>query len=297
MRGEISRFFLFLIALIFFSTLFGHLRSLNQEYLYADSSFSKEEAFLKRKTFSSQMLSFVKGLVTFRSGKTISGESVWKHISSRILPTLHLAIFSVGCGSFFAISLALLVFESEKNTFKNGFLFLSNWILSTPIFVVAIVLLLIFFVQLEWLPPGGYEPWNTMYVILPGVALGSRVWARIYQFALSFTEIELDSPYAKVLRARGYSKSRILWNHVLLKIFPLLFVLILLDFSSLLSGAMIVEEIFFFPGIGKSMYYAIQTMDSELLSALLFYSGLTFYIFSRISIRFQENLTGKESLS
>ncbi|WP_078128175.1 ABC transporter permease [Leptospira alexanderi] len=297
MRGEISRFFLFLIALIFFSTLFGHLRSLNQEYLYADSSFSKEEPFLKRKTFSSQMLSFVKGLVTFRSGKTISGESVWKHISSRILPTLHLAIFSVGCGSFFAISLALLVFESEKNTFKNGFLFLSNWILSTPIFVVAIVLLLIFFVQLEWLPPGGYEPWNTMYVILPGVALGSRVWARIYQFALSFTEIELDSPYAKVLRARGYSKSRILWNHVLLKIFPLLVVLILLDFSSLLSGAMIVEEIFFFPGIGKSMYYAIQTMDSELLSALLFYSGLTFYIFSRISIRFQENLTGKESLS
>lgn len=244
MRGEISRFFLFLIALIFFSTFFGHLRSLNQEYLYADSSFSKEEPFLKRKTFSSQVFSFVKGIVTFRSGKTISGESVWKHISARVLPTLHLAIFSVGCGSFFAISLALLVSKSEKNTFKKGFLFLSNWILSTPIFVVAIVLLLIFFVQLEWLPPGGYEPWNTTYVILPGVALGSRVWARIYQFALSFTEIELDSPYAKVLRARGYSKSRILWNHVLLKIFPLLVVLILLDFSSLLSGAMIVEEIF-----------------------------------------------------
>ncbi|EMN43466.1 ABC transporter permease subunit [Leptospira weilii] len=297
MRGEISRFFLFLIALIFFSTFFGHLRSLNQEYLYADSSFSKEEPFLKRKTFSSQVLSFVKGIVTLRSGKTISGESVWKHISSRVLPTLHLAIFSVGCGSFFAISLALLASKSEKNILKKGFLFLSNWILSTPIFVVAIVLLLIFFVQLEWLPPGGYEPWNTTYVILPGVALGSRVWARIYQFALSFTEIELDSPYAKVLRARGYSKNRILWNHVLLKIFPLLVVLILLDFSSLLSGAMIVEEIFFFPGIGKSMYYAIQTMDSELLGALLFYSGLTFYIFSRISIRFQENLTGKENLS
>lgn len=51
-----------------------------------------------------------------------------------------------------------------------------------------------------------------------------------------------------------------------------------------------------FPGIGKSMYYAIQTMDAELLSALLFYSGLTFYIFSRVSIRFQESLTGKENL-
>lgn len=94
------------------------------------------------------------------------------------------------------IFIALLVSKNEKNTLKKGFLFLSNWILSTPIFVVAIVLLLIFFVQLEWLPPGGYEPWNTMYVILPGVALGSRVWARIYQFALSFTEIELDSPYS-----------------------------------------------------------------------------------------------------
>ncbi|TGK29676.1 ABC transporter permease [Leptospira yasudae] len=297
MQGEISRFFLFLVALIFFSVLFGHLRSINQEYLYADSSVSKEESFLERKTFPSQVLSFVKGILTFQSGKTASGESVWKHISSRVLPTLHLAIFSVGWGSFLAIAIALIVSKNEEGVSRRAFLFLSNLILSTPVFVVAVVLLLIFFVQLEWFPPGGYENGNTMYVILPGIALGSRVWARIYQFALSLAEIELKSPYAKVLRARGYSKNRILWNHVLLKILPLLAVLILLDFSSLLSGAMIVEEIFFFPGIGKSMYYAIQTMDAELLSALLFYSGLTFYLFSRISLRFQENLTGKESLS
>ncbi len=297
MQGEISRFFLFLVALIFFSVLFGHLRSLNKEYLYADSSFSKEESFLERKTIPSQILSFVKGILTLQPGKTASGESVWKHISSRVLPTLHLAIFSVGWGSLFAVALALWSGRSEENTVKNFFFFLSNLVLSTPVFVVGVVLLLIFFVRLEWLPPGGYESWNTTYVILPGIALGSRVWARIFQFASSLTEVELKSPYAKVLRARGYSKNRILWNHVLLKILPFLAVLILLDFSSLLSGAMIVEEIFFFPGIGKSMYYAIQTMDSELLSALLFYSGLTFYIFSRISLRFQENLTGKESAS
>ncbi|TGM53098.1 ABC transporter permease [Leptospira adleri] len=297
MQGEISRFFLFLVALIFFSVLFGHLRSLNKEYLYADSSFSKEESFPDRKTFSSQILSFVKGILTLQSGKTASGESVWKHISSRVLPTLHLAIFSVAWGSLFAIALALWGGRTEESSLRKLFYFLSNLVLSTPVFVVGVVLLLIFFVRLEWFPPGGYEPWNTTYVILPGIALGSRVWARIFQFASSLTEVELRSPYAKVLRARGYSKNRILWNHVLFKILPFLAVLILLDFSSLLSGAMIVEEIFFFPGIGKSMYYAIHTMDSELLSALLFYSGLTFYIFSRISLRFQENLTGKESAS
>ncbi|XDD50821.1 ABC transporter permease subunit [Leptospira sp. WS92.C1] len=297
MQGEISRFFLFFVALIFFSVLFGHLRSLNREYLYADSSLSKEESFLEKKTFVSQVLFFVKGILTFQSGKTASGESVWKHISSRVLPTLHLAFFSVGWGSLFAIGLALISSKKEDGVLKQIFYFLSNLILSTPVFVVGVILLLIFFVKLEWLPPGGYESWNTTYVILPGIALGSRVWARIFQFALSLTTEELDSPYAKILRARGYSKNRILWNHVLLKILPLLAVLILLDFSSLLSGAMIVEEIFFFPGIGKSMYYAIQTMDPELLSALLFYSGLIFYIFSRVSLRFQENLTGKESLS
>nr|WP_232371787.1 ABC transporter permease [Leptospira ainazelensis] len=283
--------------MIFFSVLFGHLRSINKEYLYADSSFSKEESFLERKTFPSRILSFVKGILTLQSGKTVSGELVWKHISSRVLPTLHLAIFSVGWGSLFAIAIALWGGRTEESSSKKFFYFLSNLVLSTPVFVVGVILLLIFFVRLEWFPPGGYEPWNTTYVILPGIALGSRVWARIYQFASSLTDSELKSPYAKILRARGYSKNRILWNHVLLKIVPLLAVLILLDFSSLLSGAMIVEEIFFFPGIGKSMYYAIQTMDSELLSALLFYSGLTFYIFSRISLRFQENLTGKESVS
>ncbi|EMF74335.1 hypothetical protein LEP1GSC083_4696 [Leptospira interrogans serovar Pyrogenes str. L0374] len=144
MQGEISRFLLFFVALIFFSVLFGHLRSLNKEYLYADSSFSKEESFLEQKSFSSKIFSFVKGIIMFQSSKTTSGESVWKHIFSRILPTLHLAVFSVGWGSFFAVTLALVSSKKEEGIFKNIFLFLSNWILSTPVFVVGVVLLLIF---------------------------------------------------------------------------------------------------------------------------------------------------------
>ncbi|MDV6235866.1 ABC transporter permease [Leptospira ellisii] len=296
MQGEISRFVLFLVALIFFSALFGHLRSVNREYLYADSAFSEKESFLEKKTFLSSIWSFVKGTFTL-SAKTASGESVWRHISDRMPPTLHLAVFSVGLGSLLAVFTALSVSKSEQGAGRGFFLFASNLILSTPVFVVAVILLLVFFVRLEWLPPGGYEPWNTTYVILPGIALGSRVWARLHQFAAATAFAEMKSPYARVLRARGYSKNRILWNHVLLKILPLLAVLILLDFSSLLSGAMIVEEIFFFPGVGKSMYYAIQTMDAELLSALLFYSGLTFYVLGRVSLRFQESLTGKESAS
>ena len=72
---------------------------------------------------------------------------------------------------------------------------------------------------------------------------------------------------------------------------PLIIILIILDLSSLLSGAMIVEEIFFFPGIGKSTFTAIKNMDENLLRALLIYSGIIFYCMTRFARFLQFKLT------
>lgn len=69
-----------------------------------------------------------------------------------------------------------------------------------------------------------------------------------------------------------------------------------MDFSSLLSGAMVVEEIFFYPGIGKSTYTAIKNMDENLLIALLLYSGTIFYLLNRVARYFQSKLISQNSI-
>nr|WP_165778772.1 ABC transporter permease [Leptospira perolatii] len=278
------------------SVLLSEIRSVNRGFLFADSGMSQEDRqkLSQREDLTDRYLRFVKGMVTFDLGLTESGELVLAHLASRFWPTFHLASFAI-IGSVLG-SLILAFFSlSTVNVAPQKFLnILSQLILSTPVFVVAILLLVVFFLILGWLPPGGYESWNISFVILPGIALGSRVWARLYRFTFRLAETELEGEYVRVLRARGYSEQRILYRHILLKILPVLLVLILLDFSSLLSGAIVVEEIFFFPGIGKSMYHAIRTMDSSLLAALLFYSGLIFYLMGRISEKVRDRLLGWE---
>ncbi|EQA45614.1 ABC transporter, permease protein [Leptospira broomii serovar Hurstbridge str. 5399] len=299
MLEEARRFLVFIVLLSAVSVLFSQLRSLDREFLNADSGITSEDSrsLSVQKSFIDSYLSFWKGILRFDLGPTESGDPVLSHIGSRFLPTFHLASFAIIWSVLFAIGFAFFALLLKSSWLRIFLETLSQIILSTPIFVFAVVLLVLFFFILGWLPPGGYESWNSSYVILPGLALGSRVWARLFRFSFGMAETESSSAYVTVLRARGYSPMRILFRHILLKILPVLLVLILLDFSSLLSGAIVVEEIFFFPGIGKSMYHAIRTMDAPLLSALLFYSGTVFYILTRISERVRDSLLGWETQS
>jgi hypothetical protein len=126
---------------------------------------------------------------------------------------------------------------------------------------------------------------------LPGVALGSRVFARIFYFTLDEGKKEKNSDYIFFLQTRGFGQNRIVFYYIFRKIFPLILIFILIDFSSLLSGSIIVEEIFFFPGIGKSIFYAVKSLDENLLRALLFYSGIIFYILTRSAKKIQFKLS------
>ncbi len=297
MFEEAKRFLIFAVFLSALAVFFSQLRSLNKEYLQADSGIRTEDSrtLEEKPGFFTLYLGFWKGLVTFDLGNTESGDSVLSHLASRFWPTLHLAFFAIFTATVSSVSLALFSLRSKFPFWGEFWSFISRLILSTPVFVVAVFLLIVFFVLLGLLPPGGYSPGNTSYVILPGIALGSRVFARIFLFCYKLADEEQKSPYVNVLKARGYSKNRILFRHILLKIFPVILILILLDLSSLLSGAIVVEEIFFFPGIGKSMFHAIRTMDSGLLAALLFYSGTVFYLFTRVSERIRDRLLGWEA--
>ena len=295
MKTEIARFTVFLFALITVAVVLSGLRVQNRAYLYADSGIAEGDLQAMNTDISipEKIAGFAAGLVSGDLGQTVQGEDVASHILDRFLPTLHLAVFAISVFSAAGMFLALLAVYKGR-AFYAFFHFVSNLILSTPVFIAAVLLLVVFFMYTGLLPPGGYEPGLLLYVLMPGTALGMRIFARIFLFASAEAGAEEESSYITILRSRGYSEKRIVFYHIFRKILPVMLIYILLDFSSLLSGAIVVEDIFFFPGIGKSMYSAIKNMDENLLRALLFYSGLVFYFFNRSAVYLQGYLMGQK---
>ncbi len=295
MKTELYRFLLFLFVLSLFASLLSSFRTQDKIFSLADGGLTlvKDQnplSFFDRSY--NDYLAFVVSLVSGKA-KTSSGEPIYLHIGSRLLPTFHLALFSIFFGAGLGIFLSLLPLYFRSFRLHQTLKRCAEIILSTPVFVFAILLLILFFYKLDLLPPGGYEPFSTYYVVLPGIALGIRVFARVYIFQAKEVWNESSSPYVLLTQTRGYPWGHIVFNEIQRKVFPLTLIVIILDFSSLISGAMIVEEIFFFPGIGKSLFFSIKAMDAQLLSTLLLYIGIVFYSMNRIAFHWQKVLLGE----
>ncbi|MBE7410602.1 MAG: ABC transporter permease [Leptospiraceae bacterium] len=292
MFSEFYKFIFFLLLLSSISVILSKSRMESKEFLFADSGL-QETKLTPSENLITKIFQFQKSIFLLDFGKTDTGEKVIDHISNRLIPTIHLSIFSILLGSLSGIGLSLFLIIRDNKLLFEIFTQTAKIILSTPIFVVSVLLLLIFFYYLEILPPGGYEKGNILYLVMPGIALGSRVFARQLLLTYDEAKTEMNSYYIIFLKARGFTINRIVFKHVLIKIFPVILIFILMDFGSILSGAIIVEEIFFFPGIGKSMYIAIKSLDENLLQALFVYTGIVFYLFGRIARNLQSILSGK----
>jgi peptide/nickel transport system permease protein len=293
LKDESIRFLSFITILLIVTSILTSLRIKDSLYLLTDSGVKEKDISSLRKIKSTtEVLSdSIYSFFFLDFGKTLTGESVNSHILERLEPTFVLSFFAILVGSFFGILFFLLVIYFNNTYFESFFLFFSKLILSTPIFLFAILLFIIFFLELGLLPPGGYERGDISYLILPGLSLGIRTVARIFIFGTEESKAEINSPLIRILKTRGYSQHIIVFKYIFYKVLPLIIILIILDLSSLLSGAMIVEEIFFFPGIGKSTFTAIKNMDENLLRALLIYSGIIFYCMTRFARFLQFKLT------
>lgn len=274
------------------------LRVVDKAYQYTDSGLSEDtiKELSSKTSFTEDFFDLYAYLFLIKEGKTESGENVLSHLADRILPTLQISILAILFGVITSILFSMYFLDSPKLLSATDFI--SKFILSTPIFIFSLFLLIFFFYKWEILPPGGFKLGSISYLILPSLSLGVRVYARLQLFLSSQARIELESPLFKLLETRGIPRNTILFKNLFPKLLPTFIVLVILDLGSLLSGAMVVEEIFFFPGIGRSLFYAIKSMDQVLLSILLVYSGSIIYLMNRTALLYQDSrnalLVGKE---
>ncbi|HTR17479.1 MAG TPA: ABC transporter permease, partial [Acetobacteraceae bacterium] len=138
--------------------------------------------------------------------------------------------------------------------------------LSVPQFVVAIVLLYVFAAQLGWFPIGGYGGFS--HLVLPAVTLGI-VGAGWYSRMMRSSMIDvLSQDYVRTARAKGATEPRVVLVHALRNAILPVIAMIGLDIGSFMSGAVVVESVYGWPGVGQLTWQAIQTVDIPVIMAV-----------------------------
>ena len=138
---------------------------------------------------------------------------------------------------------------------------------SAPVFWLGIMLMFFFAVKLEWLPPYGRD--NLTAVILPAVTLGWFYAAANMRLLRSAMLDVLDSEFVKVARAKGVSKNGVIWKHSLRNALIPVLTFAGVTLGNLVTGSLVVETVFAWPGLGQLAIKALFANDYPLLQAVI----------------------------
>lgn len=206
------------------------------------------------------------------------GDSLWQGVPAlglalqRVPATLTLTIVSL----VVAVPLALLL--GTRSAIKPGSLtdrFLTTVSLtgvSIADFWLGLMLILIFSVQFGMLPTSGFG--GVEYLILPAITLAFRPIGRIAQIARSALVEEMQKPYIKTLRSKGLTEQRIVRRHALKNSAIPIVTVAGDEIATFLNGAVVIETIFAWPGIGSLFIGAIERRDLPLIEACVFVVAL-----------------------
>ncbi|AZI44938.1 ABC transporter permease (plasmid) [Deinococcus psychrotolerans] len=154
--------------------------------------------------------------------------------------------------------------------------------ISTPDFWLGTILVLVFSLQLQWLPPAGYVPPSSgvlpflKVLLLPALTLGLQIASIITRFTRAAMLDVLTQDYVRTARAKGQTQHRIFYGHALKNAAIPILTVIGLNFGFLLGGTVIVETIFSWPGVGNLVLTAINQRDYPVVQACVMLFAITF---------------------
>ncbi len=142
-----------------------------------------------------------------------------------------------------------------------------------PSFVLGLLLVLLFAVNLGWLPSGGQESWR--HAILPVITLGIGGAAALARFTRSAMLEVLGQPYIRTASAKGVPWRRVVSNHALPNAAIPTVTIIGFMFGSLIAGAVVVESVFSWPGVGRLLVTAVANRDLAVVQCVLLLVAMT----------------------
>ncbi|HWI25744.1 MAG TPA: ABC transporter permease [Stellaceae bacterium] len=200
-----------------------------------------------------------------------TGEAVLHAVASRLPVSLELLVIAELGGVLIGVPLAILCAVRPGSVFDRAVSGIAFASLSVPPFMLAILLIFVFAVQLRWLPATAYVPLsqdvlgNLRSMALPGATLALLEWPTVMRVLRSDMVSTLQEDYIALARAKGLPERRILLVHALKPSSLTLVTVVGLNIGRLIGGAVITESIFALPGIGRLLVESIYLRDFIIL--------------------------------
>jgi ABC-type dipeptide/oligopeptide/nickel transport system permease component len=144
------------------------------------------------------------------------------------------------------------------------------------VYWVGLILILIFAVYLRWLPPSGSR--GLIYLILPALTLGMRSVAFLSRMTRAAMQEVLQADFVRTARAKGLAETRVVLSHAFRNALLPVVTVLGLDFGSYLTGSILTETIFSWPGVGRYVLTAIDKRDLPAVQGSILFLSLVFVI-------------------
>jgi peptide/nickel transport system permease protein len=205
-----------------------------------------------------------------------SRQPVFREIWQRLPATLLLAVSGMAIAIIIGVSLGVLAAIYRRSWLDYAAVVVALAGVSIPVFWSGLILMLVFALELGWLPASGYGNWR--HLVMPAMAIGFSSSAFIARITRSSMIEVLRQDYIRTATAKGLSKTRVDLNHALRNALLPVVTVVGLQFGSLLGGAVLTETVFAWPGIGRMLVDAIRARDLPLVQGTVLFVALVFIL-------------------
>ena len=222
-----------------------------------------------------QYIRFMGRIMTGDLGRSfLTDRAVAAELLERIPYTLELAFGAMAVSVIVGLTVGIIAALRPGTLIDRGIMVLALVAVSAPVFWVALLLILYVGVGLRWLPPTGYG--GLQYLILPAIALGTRSAAFLARITRANMLEVLGEDYIRTARAKGLSEWVVVLKHALRNALIPIITVIGTDFGSYLSGAVLTESVFGWPGVGRYALDAILKRDFPAIQGAVLFMALIF---------------------
>ncbi|MCX7299127.1 MAG: ABC transporter permease [Rhodobacterales bacterium] len=238
-------------------------------------------------------LNWVTGMVQGDFGTSYTYRSpISKMVAERLWVSLPLAIYALILSTLIAFPAGIYAASRRGRIGDLGVMAATQLGVAVPNFWFAMILVLIFAINLGWVSAGGFPGWDKGFwacmaaLTLPAIALAlpqAAILARVMRSSLLDM---LDEDFIRTARAKGLTEGQALWRHALKNALIPVLTILGLQFSFLLAGSIIIEQVFYLPGLGRLVFQAITQRDLITVESVVM-----LLVFAVIVVNFLVDLT------
>ena len=228
------------------------------------------------KSYWEQYINYNKNFLQGKFGESLRWDSrdAFEVFVDRLPATIQLTLAAMVFSIFVGVALGVLSATNPDSPFDRVSKVVAILGQSMPVFWVGILMILVFAVKLGVLPAGGsIDRLGYQAIVLPAITLGWLFVAAHMRIVRSSMLEVLDSEYIKMIRAKGLPRRLVIWKHALKNASIPIFTLFMVNFAQLISGAVVTETIFSWPGIGRLLVDSIFVRDFAVAQTVVFFGA------------------------